>query len=129
MAFKRGETLEAADFDGFVVDVIAVVFQLSTGMDGFTGIDLCILMKDADKWAVIGFHVSTGRNDVKVGELMIIQSTDVGLAIRCVDDGHVRTGKTSIGTTIDQGSVVEEGPRISHRVGDMRIGLASIGAS
>jgi hypothetical protein len=77
-------------------------------MDGSTSVDLGVLVEDPNEGAMVRFHVTSCGDDIEVGQLVVIKTTDIGRTISGVDDRHIRAGKSSIRAAVNKGSVVEE---------------------
>jgi hypothetical protein len=68
------------------------MLELVAGMNGAAMGHTGISVEYTDDRSPLGLKVGTGRDDVEIRDLMIIEATDANLAVRIDgDDTHIRT--------------------------------------
>jgi hypothetical protein len=102
VAFECGNALQAPDTKRFVVDVIAVMFELSARMYRFPRIDVCILVKDTNERPLVRDHITTCSDNFEIGDLVIVKTTDIRSAIGGIDNRHIGPGETPVCAAVDE---------------------------
>jgi hypothetical protein len=82
-------------------------FQLSSRQDslGVRGHIRC-LVKDDDDLPEISSHDGTSSNDGKISDRMVVDATQINGMHLGLNDFHVASSNTAIGTAIDQGGPI-----------------------
>jgi hypothetical protein len=98
-----GNTLRPADLHRALVHIKFMVFKLVARMNSSPQGHSGILMEDTNDRPVLRLQVCPGSDDVKVCDLVVIESTDADFAVLVDgDDTHVVTCETTVSTTVDE---------------------------
>jgi hypothetical protein len=63
-------------------------------------------MKNDDDLPEISLHNGTSSNDGEVSDRMVVNATQINGTHRGLDDFHIASSNTAIGTAIDQGGPI-----------------------
>ena len=92
------------NLDGFVIDIIVVMFKLTTRMDGLLLWMMSILMEYENGRTELSVGESTSSDNGKGFNLMVVNTTNMDRAMgRGPDDMDIIASNTSIGASIDEG--------------------------
>ena len=100
----RREALQATCLEGTVIDLVLEMLQLDTRMDGTMLLIDRILVHDDDDRPTLRFGIRSNSPDLDLGELMVIDASDVDSAPARGDEVNVIASDYSIDSTIDEGS-------------------------
>jgi len=92
----------SCNLDGLVIDVVLIPFQLARGMDCLALPSVCVLMHDGDCWPMLGLDDSPSHHNGNIGDLVVVNASDIDRSIRFLDDTNVVTSNATIGTSIHE---------------------------
>jgi len=92
----------SCNLDGLVMDIVFIPFQLAGGMDCPALSGVCILMHDGDGWSVLGLDDSPSGHNGNVGDLVVVDTSDIDRSIRFLNDANVVTSNATVGASIHQ---------------------------
>jgi len=90
----------SSNLDGLIIDIIFVPLKLTGRMDGLALSSVSILVQNGNGWSMLGLDNSSGCYNRDVGDLMIVNTSDINSSIRLLNDMNIITSNASIGSSI-----------------------------
>jgi len=90
------------NLDELVIHIILIPFQLARRMYGLSLPSIHILMQDCNNRSMLGCHDSLGCHNGDIGDLVIINVTDIYRSIRFLYDTNIITSNTTNGSSINK---------------------------
>jgi len=91
-----------SNLDRLVIHIILVPFKLARRMYGFSLPSVCILMQDCNNRSMLGHNNSPSCHNGNIGDLMIVNATNINCLIRFLNVTNIITSNATIGSSINK---------------------------